>query len=124
MPPRPRRDDPAAIAPVRPSHAPASCMVLAPLKPGLCEQLSRYRRRKHPAIDASTFRDSARDRPRATTGQSGPKSFVLLPFLHALQQVVGSNPTAGSPDNVFKSEIWAKSFAIRADVFLLAVSRS
>ena len=99
-------------------------LVHAPSKLRLREQLSQHQRRKHPATDASTFRDSARDRPRATTGQSGPKSFVLLPFLHALQQVVGSNPTAGSPHNVFKSEIWAKSFAIRADVFLLAVSRT
>ena len=121
---RPRRDDPAAIAPAQPSPAPASYMVPVRLELRRPEQLSQRRLRTRPATDASTFRDSVHDRRRATTGQSRPKSFGPLPFLHALQQVVGSNPTAGLPHNVFKSEIWAKSFAIRADVFLLAVSRS
>src|SRR5437762_9750156 len=107
----------------RPARLPV-ILVHAPSKLRLREQLCQHQRRKHPATDASTFRDSARDRRRATTGQSRPKSFGPLPFLHALQQVVGSNPTAGLPHNVFKSEIWAKSFAIRADVFLLAVSRT
>src|SRR5438552_17563890 len=54
----------------------------------------------------------------------GQNLLCLCRFSMRNQQVVGSNPTAGSPHNVFKSEIWAKSFAIHADVFLLGVSRT